>query len=89
MIDAQWQLHRVDGVWYRVEVAKIADLDPHAPLPIDALRKLPVHQCPTLEPRKGIADNLHLFGDAGLYAVRKLQLGARELRHFRLDNERP
>ncbi|MFZ5635858.1 MAG: hypothetical protein ACOY82_04655 [Pseudomonadota bacterium] len=86
IIDAQWQLHRVDGIWYRVEVARVADIDPHAPMPVDALRRLPVHQCPTREPRKGIPDNFRLFGDPGLYAVRKRQLSARELRHFRLDN---
>lgn len=87
VVDARWQLHRVDGVWYRVELAKIADIDPHASMPVDALRKLPVHQCPAGETRKGVPDNLRLFGDPGLYAVRKRQLGARELRHYRLRND--
>lgn len=86
VIDAQWQLHRIDGVWYRVEVARIeaAAVDR---MPIDALRRLPVDQCPRDIPRKGLPDNASLFGDAGLYAVRKRQLCARELRHFRLQND--
>lgn len=88
VIDAQWQLHRIDGVWYRVEVARI-DTTAVDDMPIDALRRLPVDQCPRDVPRKGLPDNAWLFGDARLYAVRKRQLGARELRHFRLHNDEP
>jgi len=89
VIDAQWQLHRIDGLWYRIEVGRIDTLDACLPMPIDALRMRPVDQCPTHDSRNGIAANRFLFGDAGLYAVRKRQLGARELRHFRLRNDGP
>lgn len=88
-IDAQWQLHRIGGVWYRVEVADIRDVDPNGPMPIDALRRIPVHQCPTHTARKGIESNLWLFGAPDLYAVRKRQLDAKELRHHRLQNDAP
>lgn len=86
VIDAKWQLRRIEGVWYRVEVAHIPATDTDD-IPIDALRRLPVDQCPRDIPRKGMPDNASLFGDAGLYAVRKRQLGTRELRHFRLHND--
>lgn len=86
VIDAQWQLHRIDGVWYRVEVARI-DATATGSMPIDALRKVPVDQCPRDAPCKRLADNRSLFGDPGLYAVRKRQLCTRELRHFRLHND--
>lgn len=88
-IDAQWQLHRIGGVWYRVEVADIRDIDPNGPMPIDALRRIPLDQCPTHTARKGIESNLWLFGAPDLYAVRKRQLDAKELRHHRLQNNAP
>lgn len=88
-IDAQWQLHRIGGVWYRVEVADIRDIDPNGSMPIDALRRIPLDQCPTHTARKGIESNLWLFGAPDLYAVRKRQLDAKELRHHRLQNDTP
>lgn len=88
-VDGQWQLHRIDGLWYRVEVASIRDIDPGRAEPIDALRRIPVHQCPTHSARKGIESNYWLFGASDLYAVRKRQLEAKELRHHRLQNDAP
>lgn len=88
-IDDQWQLHRIRGLWYRVEVAAIREIDPRQPEPVDAIRRIPLHQCPTHTARKGIDSNLWLFGAPDLYAVRKRQLDAKELRHHRLQNDAP
>lgn len=88
-IDSQWQLHRMGRLWYRIEVASIRDIDPRQPEPIDAIRRIPVQQCPTHIARKGIDSNHWLFGASDLYAVRKRQLDAKELRHHRLQNDTP
>lgn len=87
VLDAANQLHRIDGVWYRVEIAPVAAALSGDPIPIDALRKIPVDQCPTRTRTKTMLDNHTLFGRADLYARSKRQLNARELRHYRLHND--
>lgn len=49
----------------------------------------PAGPMPTHTARKGIESNLWLFGAPDLYAVRKRQLDAKELRHHRLQNDAP
>jgi hypothetical protein len=85
ILDATQQLHRIEGVWYRVEVAPVRTAS--EPVTVDAIRKIPVDQCPDHNDSKKIASNLTLFGHADLYARSKRQLNARELRHYRLSND--
>lgn len=89
ILDTTTQLHRLDGLWFMVEVASIRDIAPGRREPSDALRRIPLDQCPTHTARKGIESNLWLFGAPDLYAVRKRQLDAKELRHHRLQNDAP
>ena len=86
VIDAATQLHRIDGVWYRIEVAQVSDQAANNAFPIDILRKIPAHQCPTWQDSKKITSNLTLYGRHDVYGIRKQQLNARELRHYRLTN---
>lgn len=87
VLDDANQLHRIDGVWYRIEVAPVAAALVCDPIPIDALRRIPVDQCPIRIRTKALLDNHTLFGRADLYARAKRQLNARELRHYRLHND--
>jgi hypothetical protein len=85
MLDANTQLHRIDGVWYRVELSAITNeamLDRRT----DALRKLPLERCPREIAMKGVASSRDLFGDPNVYARSKRQLNAHELRQYGLFN---
>lgn len=87
VIDPANQLHRIDGIWYLIEVAPIADAQTADNTRIDALRRIPVNQCPVWEDSRKVASNRTLFGRHDVYARSKRQLGARELRHYRLSND--
>lgn len=85
ILDTSTQLHRIAGVWYRVELSAITNeamLDRR----IDALRKLPLDRCPREIAMKGVASSRDLFGDPNVYARNKRQLNARELRQYGLFN---
>ncbi len=82
ILDARTQLHRIAGVWYQVTLAPIRGHGTE----IDALRHLPVAQCPRRDDGKRGAANATLFNDPDVYAVAKRQLGARELKHHGLRN---
>jgi hypothetical protein len=86
VIDAVNQLHRIEGIWYRIEVAPLVSTHAVDETRIDALRRIPVDQCPVWEDRKKIMSNYTLFGRHDVYACSKRQLNVRELRHYRLSN---
>ncbi len=86
IVDACTQLHRIDGIWYRIELSAVTEraiLDRET----DALRNTPLDRSPRHESMKGIASSRQLYGDANLYARSKRQLNARELRHYQLSND--
>ncbi|TXI45467.1 MAG: hypothetical protein E6Q50_16945 [Lysobacter sp.] len=85
ILDASTQLHRIDGVWYRVELSAITN-EAMLDRKTDALRKLPLDRCPRNIAMKGVASSLDLFGSPDVYASRKRQLKARELRQYGLVN---
>jgi hypothetical protein len=85
-ISSAVQLHRVDGVWYRVELSPIT-AQAIVDRKVDAIRNLGLQKCPRRTSLKGIPSSLDLYGDADLYASAKRQLNARELRHYRLRND--
>jgi hypothetical protein len=87
VIDPTNQLHRIDGVWYRIEVAPLSSPKVLGEVRIDALRRIPVDQCPLWNDSKKVPSNYTLFGRHDLYARNKRQLNARELRHYRLCND--
>jgi len=87
VIDPASQLHRIEGVWYRVEVAPLPSAQAVDEVRIDVLRRIPVDQCPLWDDSKKIASNRTLFGRHDVYARSKRQLNARELRHYRLSND--
>lgn len=84
-LDPNTQLHRIDGVWYRVELSVITN-DAMLDRRVDALRKLPLDRCPREIAMKGVASRRDLFGDPNVYARSKRQLNARELRQYGLSN---
>jgi hypothetical protein len=87
IVDADSQLHRIDGIWYRVGLARITE---QAILgrEVDALRRLELYKCPRVSAHKGVPSCLDLYGDANVYACSKRQLSARELRQHGLDNDK-
>lgn len=85
MLDANTQLHRIDGVWYRVELSAITN-EAMLDRCTDALRKLPLERCPREIAMKGVASSRDLFGAPNVYARSKRQLNARELRQYDLSN---
>lgn len=87
VVDPENQLHRIGGVWYRIEVAPLPGAGIADEVPIDALRRIPDDQCPVRDDSRKVASNLTLFGRHDLYARSKRQLNARELKHYRLRND--
>lgn len=85
VLDTSTQLHRIAGVWYRVELSAITN-EAMLDRCIDALRKLPLDRCPREIAMKGVASSRDLFGDPNVYARNKRQLNARELRQYGLFN---
>lgn len=84
---AQWhQLHRVQGIWYDVELAPIPDAA-RGPGAYDVIRQKhvvsPGHRGAG---KHVIGGDARLYGRADVYARQKRQLSARELRQHRLDN---
>jgi hypothetical protein len=96
VLDAVRQLHKIDGVWFLVEVASL-------PLPRtttrmiggraqgrllyeprwDALRKTLVSRAHGWQPpAAGASCNHDLYGNPGLYAVSKRQLSRRDARRY-------
>lgn len=87
VLDAARQLHCIDGSWYEIDVAEVADARDLQSRPFDVLRRMAPDQCPEWNDHKGVASNYHLLGDGRLYAWRKRQLGAAELRQHGLRND--
>jgi len=86
VLDDDTQLHRIDGVWYRVQLRALATACAGER---DALRNVPALECPRGHDgrdRSGRAlrANLTLFGRADVYAAQKRQLCKRELRRHGL-----
>jgi hypothetical protein len=82
IIDANTQLHRIDGIWYRVELAPIEGSENA----LDAVRNTRIKYCPRCGGDKR-HDNHTLFGDRKVYACSKRQLNKRELQHYRIVND--
>ena len=82
ILDARTQLHRIEGLWYVVELAPTAGNNDA----IDAIRHLPVKLCPQWSDGKHCPSNLSLFNTHDRYACGKRQLSARELRQHGLRN---
>lgn len=86
VLDDDTQLHRIDGVWYCVQLRALAKARAGER---DALRNVPALECPRGHDgrdRSGRAlrANLTLFGRADVYAAQKRQLCKRELRRHGL-----
>ena len=85
--DARWrklspttQLHRLNGEWFEVAVAPL----PSPPATRwDAVRRC--HVARSARYSSDDLDTIELYGEAGLYAVSKRQLSAREIRDFELE----
>lgn len=84
VIDDSTQLHMINGIWYRITLAKVARSRYHGIF--DKLRGLPACSCPDIVDAGGIPSNLTLFGRTGVYAADKQQVSVRELRARRLVN---
>ena len=98
IVDAKHQLHRIDGIWYLVDVEALpqeryvkcgsgagASLRPVYDRRWDVVRKAMVainHDW--LGPKNGQPTNKTLYGDAKLFGVSKRQLNSRELRNYGL-----
>jgi hypothetical protein len=85
-LDATHQLHRINGIWYWVELASIEKAGSGKSPAYDVLRRLEAEKCPKATNKKGIASNRTLFGRDDVYACKKRQLNARELREHDLNN---
>ena len=91
VLDAQRQLHLIDGQWYLVQVAQLPQ--PSTVTPV-ALSKADPRK--HTEPRWDVVLKVtirgqnvggqELYGDRQLYAVSKRQLSSRELRRYGLEN---
>lgn len=86
IVDAMRQLHRIDGIWYAVDLARVADAAQVQARPMDVLRRREPHRCPDWSDAKDVVSNRTLFGEHDVYAWRKRQLGASELRLHGLTN---
>jgi hypothetical protein len=86
IVDTATQLHRIDGVWYRIDLAPITE-QAIVDREIDAVRKTPLHRCPCYGSLKDVPGSVDLFGNADVYACGKRQLNARELRQYGLSND--
>ncbi len=86
-LDAKRQLHRIAGIWFHVELAPVAEAANTQAKPFDVLRQREPSQCPDWQDKKGVASNQTLFGRHDVYACRKRQLNARELRLYGLSND--
>ena len=82
VIDARTQLHRITGLWYRVELAPVSGQEAC----IDALRRVAAGDCPPWNDGKRCPSNMTLFNTPDHFARNKRQLNARELRQHGLTN---
>lgn len=82
VIDARTQLHRIAGLWYRVELAPVAGNEAR----IDVLRRVAAGDCPQWNDGKRCPSNASLFNTPTHFARSKRQLNARELREHGLTN---
>lgn len=80
------QLHCIDGVWFEIDLAPVAEAAAFQERPFDVLRRLDPARCPARQSAKGVAANQALFGRSDVYAWRKRQLGRDELRRHGLSN---
>lgn len=81
------QLHRLDGVWYALELAPIPSEHEARIRPLDVLRHAPVQFAGRPVEGRFVGSDAGLFGRDGVYARRKRQLSARELRQYDLHNK--
>ena len=84
IIGSDHQLHCIDGIWYRVTLAKVDKSVPQDA--ICRLRGIAAHLCPDICDAGRTRCNLNLFGRPDVYASDKRQLSAHELRAHRLVN---
>lgn len=86
VLSALQQLHCVDGLWYAVDLADVADASKLQARPLDVLRRREPAQCPPWTSTKDAPSNYTLLGAHDVYAWRKRQLSAAELRRHGLVN---
>jgi hypothetical protein len=98
VLDERRQLHRIDGIWYLLELAHLPEPRVVEQLVNGKSRLLQVHgvrwdavrlarvgrQHGHGGPARDQASNASLYGDPTLYAVSKRQLNSRELRRYKL-----
>ena len=101
VLDARRQLHRIDGIWYLVEVetlpkeryskrenAAASTLQPIYDTRWDVVRKAMVSiKDGRLASKNGKPSNEALYGNPKLYGASKRQLNSRELREFGLASK--
>lgn len=81
------ELHRIAGVWYAADLALVAEATTLQARPMDAIRGIEPDKCPAWLDAGGVPSNRTLFGRHDMYAWRKRQLNARELRLHGLAND--
>lgn len=76
VVDERTLLLRIDGSWYRVEIAPLPDALTcrQGQIPFDAVLKRPL-----VHPHQEAARLQHWYGSASVYGVSKRQAGKREL----------
>lgn len=81
------QLHRIDGIWYDVDLAPLVSADAARHPLFDAVRNLPVWAAGRYaKPRGMVASDEALYGRRDVYAWRKRQLSGKELKDRGLAN---
>jgi hypothetical protein len=81
-VSAFRQLHRADGCWFEVEIAALPPPEPRW----DVLRRLTVNaRASHSHRREDDQSTINVYGRPGVYAVSKRQIGAREIRAYRLQ----
>ena len=81
-VSAFRQLHRVDGCWFEVDIAL---LPPPPEARWDVLRRRTVNlRTSVMHRRMDGQSTIDVYGRAGVYALSKRQLGAREIRAYGL-----
>ena len=97
-LNAAEQLHKIEGIWYLVTLAPMGDVsspDPQCSANAVSYPAYPNHWDVVLKqlvsrasrPKRGPCQAHSLYGQANVYACRKRQLSAAELRQHKLTNE--
>jgi hypothetical protein len=90
IVSATLQLHRLDGLWFAVEVRTIPPAPPQGShwreAPFDVLRQCNAWQLPAWHDVDGQLANATLYGRHDAFAAGKRQLDRNELRRHGLQN---